>query len=68
MFSKVNINHGGPFNQPALLKELIANITFVRDHPAIFGYEICDDCCSTISDISKQAQVYQLIKNLDPIM
>ena len=66
MFSKVNINHGGPFNQPALLKDLIANITFVRDHPAIFGYEICDDCCSTISDISKQAQVYQLIKNLDP--
>ena len=63
---KVQINHGGPFDQPAMLKELIANITFVKDHPAILGYEICDDCCSTTPDISLQSQIYQLIKNLDP--
>lgn len=60
------INHGGPFNQPALLKNLIANITFMKDHPAILGWYICDDCCSPQSDISLQSQVYQLIKDLDP--
>ena len=60
------INHGGPFNKPALLKNLIANITSMKDHPAILGWYICDDCCSPQSDISLQSQVYQLIKDVDP--
>ena len=63
---KIDINHGGPFNNKTLLKELIANITFVKDHPALLGYEICDDCCSTTPFTSIQSQVYQLIKNIDP--
>jgi len=62
----VKINHGGPFDQPAMLKELISNVTFVRHHPAILGYYICDDCCSNRANISLQSQVYQLLKNLDP--
>ena len=28
--------------------------------------DICDDCCSNAHDISLQAQVYQIIKDIDP--
>ena len=38
---KVNIQAGGPFNQPALLKELEANVSAVKDHKALLGYYIC---------------------------
>ena len=62
----VSINHGGPFNQPALLADLKNNVSLVKDHPAILGYYICDDCCSNNADVSLQAQVYQLLKNIDP--
>ena len=62
----VHINHGGPFNRPSMLKELIANVTFIQNHPALLGWYICDDCCSNTPNISLQSQVYQLIKDLDP--
>ena len=29
------------------LDALTANITAVMDHPALLGYYICDDCCSS---------------------
>jgi len=63
---QVHIDQGGPFNNPELLKPLIANVTLVRDHPAIMGYYICDDCCQSFEMTSLQSQVYQLIKDLDP--
>eukprot|EP00948_MAST-09A_sp_MAST-9A-sp1_P003502 g3502.t1 len=62
----VSINHGGPFNKPTLLEDLVSNISFVKNHPALLGYYICDDCCSNQHDISLQSQVYQLIKAHDP--
>jgi hypothetical protein len=60
------INHGGPFNNATLLASLKANISTFQHHPAVMGWYICDDCCSDTPDISLQAQVYQLIKDLDP--
>ena len=26
-------------------KDLLANLTLVKDHPALAGYYACDDCC-----------------------
>ena len=60
------INRGGPFNNASLLANLKANITTFQHHPAILGWYICGDCCSDTPDISLQAQVYQLIKDMDP--
>jgi hypothetical protein len=62
----VSINHGGPFDDPALLTDLKNNVSLVKDHPALLGYYICDDCCSNNVNISLQSQVYQLLKNIDP--
>ena len=47
------------------MEGLVSNITLVKDHPALWGYYICDDCCSNAVNISLQSQVYQLIKDLD---
>merc|ERR1719272_1058277 len=62
----IKINHGGPFNDTTALQDLISNVTFVQNHPALLGYYICDDCCSNNANVSLQSQVYQLLKTLDP--
>ena len=36
---------GGPFDNATLLKDLVGNVTLVRDHPALLGYYICDGAC-----------------------
>eukprot|EP00039_Didymoeca_costata_P017633 m.326957 g.326957 ORF g.326957 m.326957 type:complete len:686 (-) comp16563_c0_seq2:5534-7591(-) len=48
---------------------VVANVTLMKDHPALLGYYICDDCCpvnSSLEFISYQAQLYNLIKSADP--
>lgn len=45
---------------------LFGNVSAVRNHSAILGYYICDDCCGGQSSVSEQAQLYNAIKQLDP--
>jgi hypothetical protein len=65
-FPGVHIQAGGPFNNESRLHWLRSNVTLVRNHPALLGYYVCDDCCGSQRDVSMQAQVYTLIKDLDP--
>ena len=69
-------------NHPALLgyllREYTSQIKFFNslapdlhsrsDHSMFCGrrYYICDDCCGSHRDVSMQAQVYSVIKDLDP--
>eukprot|EP01051_Picozoa_sp_SAG22_P015736 SAG22_NODE_2102_length_3010_cov_2.033322_2_plen_803_part_00 len=62
----VNLQRGGPFDDDSKLVELKRQVELVKDHPAILGYYICDDCCGRSSDGSLQAQAYTLLKALDP--
>ena len=65
-FPGVHIQAGGPFNNESMLHWLRSNVTLVRNHTALLGYYICDDCCGSHRDVSMQAQVYSVIKDLDP--
>ena len=62
------IKNGGPFNNTDLpwYRHFINNITLVKDHPALLGYYICDDCCMNQKSISMMSQAYNIIKNMDP--
>lgn len=62
----VDVNRGGPFDVPALLDDLRRNASLVARHPALLGYYVCDDCCSNNADISLQAQVYAILRDVDP--
>ena len=62
----VSINHGGPFDDSDKLEALRASVELVREHPALLGYYVCDDCCSNNHDVSLQAQVYAVLKDVDP--
>ncbi|KAH8072684.1 hypothetical protein JL721_3327 [Aureococcus anophagefferens] len=62
----VSINHGGPFDDSDKLEALRASVELVREHPALLGYYVCDDCCSNNHDVSLQAQVYAVMKDVDP--
>ena len=62
----VSINHGGPFDDSDKLEVLRASVELVREHPALLGYYVCDDCCSNNHDVSLQAQVYAVMKDVDP--
>jgi hypothetical protein len=62
----VNLQAGGPFDNATRLAAVVENVTFVRDHRALLGYYVCDDCCGSAVDMSLQAQAYTLLKQLDP--
>ena len=59
-------------DDPQWQADIRSNVSLVKDHPAILGWYICDDCCpfapasQPIGNISKEAIVYNLIKELDP--
>ena len=38
----VSINHGGPFDNATRLEAIRANVSLVKDHPALLGYYVCD--------------------------
>ena len=46
--------------------ELAGNISVVQNHPALLGYMVCDDCCSSREQTSLTAQLYDRLKQLDP--
>ena len=59
------IKRGGPYdNNGEFMNALKSNITLVKDHPAVLGYYVCDDCCG--SGVARMAQSYALFKELDP--
>ena len=43
---------------------LHCNISLVKEHPALLGYYICDDCCGARP--SAQALVYTFLRDIDP--
>eukprot|EP00947_MAST-08B_sp_MAST-8B-sp1_P000898 g898.t1 len=45
---------------------LISNLTMVMDHPALWGYYICDDCCKGFDYLWQLAEAYDLMKQVDP--
>ena len=47
--------------------QVLANVTLIKDHPALLGYNICDDCCGASTDfIALQSRLYNTIKAADP--
>ena len=48
------------------LTALRGAIELVKDHPALLGYYICDDCCQSDVGAAYQAQAYNYIKSVDP--
>lgn len=58
------------WGDPAWQRWVRGNITLVAGHPALLGYYVCDDCCpwasSVIGNVSQQALLYNLVKQLDP--
>ena len=45
-------------------------MSLFRNHSATLGYYICDDCCpvdANIEQVTLQAQLYNLVKSLDPL-
>lgn len=48
------------------MENLISNITLIKDHPALWGYYICDDCCKGFDFLWELAWVYDAIKRIDP--
>ena len=53
-------------NSTEAREHLISNLTAVKDHPALWGYYICDDCCKGFDYMWQLAYVYDLIKAVDP--
>jgi hypothetical protein len=47
-------------------EDLRSNITLVKEHPALWGYYICDDCCKGYTYLGDLASVYATMKQLDP--
>ena len=48
------------------MQDLIANLTLIKNHPALWGYYICDDCCKGFDFLWELAWVYDAIKRIDP--
>jgi hypothetical protein len=48
------------------MQALISNLTVIKDHPALWGYYICDDCCKGFDFLWELAWVYDAIKRIDP--
>ncbi|KAH8043400.1 ATPase [Aureococcus anophagefferens] len=61
----VSINHGGPFDGRTSSRRC-GRASIGEEHPALLGYYVCDDCCSNNHDVSLQAQVYAVMKDVDP--
>lgn len=38
----------------------------MKDHPATWGYYICDDCCAGYNYLVELAVVYKMMKAIDP--
>jgi hypothetical protein len=52
-------------------QELLANLTLVRDHPALAGYYACDDCCHVRANANEHEyrgieQIHQALREFDP--
>lgn len=45
---------------------MVSNMTAVKDHPSLFGYYICDDCCQGYHFLKELAVVYEMMKKIDP--
>ena len=60
-------NGGG---DPEVLAEaerwLESNVTFVRGHPAVWGYYVCDDCCKGADYPVALAPAYGVVRDADP--
>ena len=63
------MNYGQDWEDPAWRAAVISNVSLVKDHPALLGYYICDDCCpvaANLGNVSLQAKLYNLLKEQDP--
>jgi hypothetical protein len=52
-------------------KDLLANLTLVRDHPALAGYYACDDCCHVKANVNQHEyrgieQIHKALRSWDP--
>jgi hypothetical protein len=64
---KVLASEPGTANFTAAWREVEAAVAVVRDHPALLGYYICDDCNQPeIFPPLKMSQLYGALKALDP--
>ena len=43
------------------MEGLVSNITLVKDHPALWGYYICDDCCACCEQPGSSQQAGSLL-------
>jgi hypothetical protein len=62
-------NYGNDWASPEWIAAVSANVSHVKDHPAILAWYICDDCCPrnvNLGNTSLQAKLYSLIKMVDP--
>ena len=56
----------GKSNTSADMAGLVSNLTLIKDHPSLWGYYICDDCCKGFDFLWQLAWVYDAIKAIDP--
>eukprot|EP01050_Picozoa_sp_SAG11_P012717 SAG11_NODE_1434_length_4917_cov_2.323993_1_plen_753_part_00 len=61
-----NVVAGIRSRHPHWLPWLTGVIKSVKNHAALWGYNICDDCCVTPERDSGLSQIYTLIKDMDP--
>ena len=50
--------------------EVAGNVSLFRNHSATLGYYLCDDCCpvdANVEQVALQAQLYNIVKSLDPL-
>lgn len=52
-------------------QDLLANLTLVRDHPALAGYYACDDCCHVKANVNQHEyrgieQIHNALRSWDP--
>ena len=52
-------------------KDLLANLTLVKDHPALAGYYACDDCCHVKVNVDEHEyrgieQIHAALREWDP--
>ena len=55
-----------PRNCTADYVAMLGNMTVVREHPATWGYYICDDCCAGYNYLLELKVVYEAMKRIDP--
>jgi hypothetical protein len=53
-------------NTTAEWAQFVSNVTLVKDHPALIGYYICDDCCSNEAKMKNLSKAYRALQRIDP--